>query len=417
MKDFYTRTDCRLCRSESLETVLEIGSTPVGDDFVTAENSIRHQPTFPLELSVCRNCGLLQLPGVINPELIYSDYLYETSASLGLEEHFINYAKRMVDKVQPKADALVVDIGSNVGCLLHGVKSLGYSVLGIEPASALAKKATDSGVETWPMFFNRETACMIKREKEPAGIITANNVFANIDDLTDMMEGIAELLDHDGVFVFETGYMLDTVQNTVIDNVYHEHLCYFSVLPLIPFFYSHGLELVDVERIPTKGGSIRGMVQRKGGPRVVAESVTGLANLERELGFEGMAPFSNFVKRVEEMKRELLALIDDLRAQGKTVAGYGASVGVTTMLYYLDLKDRLDCLYDDNPVKFGTFSPGLHIPVHDSSKIYEHRPDYILNIAWRYANPIMNRHEAYLENGGQFISMLPVVSIINREDR
>lgn len=417
MKDFYTRTDCRLCRSDDLEIVLNIASTPVGDDFVASENRDKKQPTFPLELSVCRDCGLLQLPGVINPELIYSDYLYETSASLGLEEHFVSYAKQMLDTVQPKTGALIVDIGSNVGCLLHGVKSLGYPVLGIEPASALAKKATESGVETWPMFFNRETAIKIKMEKEPAGIITANNVFANIDDLTDMMEGVAELLDDNGVFVFETGYMLDTIQNTVIDNVYHEHLSYFSVLPLIPFFYGHGLELVAVERIPTKGGSIRGMVQRKGGPRAVSESVTGLANLERELGFEGMAPFTNFVKRVEEMKQELLALIDDLRAQGKTVAAYGASVGVTTMLYYLDLKDRLDCLYDDNPVKFETFSPGLHVPVYNSAKIYEHNPDYILNIAWRYANPIMNRHEKYLENGGQFISMLPIVSIINKENR
>ena len=416
MKDFYTRTDCRLCHSDRLETVLDIASTPVGDDFVVESKLGKPQPTYPLTLSVCRNCGLLQLPGVINPELIYSDYLYETSASLGLEAHFVNYARRILDKVRPGKGALVVDIGSNVGCLLHGVKSLGHPVLGIEPASALARKATDSGVETWPVFFNRETAARIRREKAPAGIITANNVFANIDDLTDMMEGIAELLDDNGVFVFETGYMLDTVQNTVIDNVYHEHLCYFSVLPLIPFFHSHGLELVDVERIPTKGGSIRGMVQRKGGPRPVSESVTGLANLERELGFGGLAPFTNFVRRVEAMKEELLALIDGLRAQGKTVAGYGASVGVTTMLYYLGLKDRLECLYDDNPVKFGTYSPGLHIPVHDSAKIYEHKPDYILNIAWRYAGPILRRHAAYLDGGGQFISMLPTVSIVNKED-
>lgn len=275
MKDFYTRTDCRLCRSENLETVLDIASTPVGDDYVTEANLNKPQPTFPLKLSVCQDCGLVQLPGVINPELIYTDYLYETSASLGLEEHFLNYAKQMVDKVKPKADALVVDIGSNVGCLLQGVKSLGFSVLGIEPASALAKKASDNGVETWPMFFNRETALEIKAKKQPASIITANNVFANIDDLTDMMEGIAELLDDDGVFIFETGYMLDTIQNTVIDNVYHEHLCYFSVLPLIPFFESHGLELIDIDRIPTKGGSIRGMVQKEGASVTFRTTFTG----------------------------------------------------------------------------------------------------------------------------------------------
>ena len=412
MEEFYKRDDCRLCRSKSLKTVLDIATTPVGDDFVTRDQLDKPQPRFPLVLSVCAECGQLQLPGVINPELIYSDYLYETSISLGLEEHFLKYARKMIDQVKPDEGALVVDIGSNVGCLLQGVRALGYPVLGIEPASALAKKATDAGVETWPLFFNRETAVKVRTERGPAGIITANNVFANIDDLTDMMEGIVELLDANGVFVFETGYMVDTVQNTVIDNVYHEHLCYFSMLPLIRFFDSHGLEFVDVERVPTKGGSIRGVVQRKGGPREVSESVTGLANLERELGFETMAPFTRFVERVEAMKAELLALIDSLRAEGKTVAGYGASVGVTTMLYYLELEGRLDCLYDDNPVKFDTFSPGMHIPVYNSENIYKDKPDYILNIAWRYMNPIKARHAKYLAGGGAFITMLPAVGII-----
>lgn len=414
MKNFYKRDDCRLCRAKALETVFDIAATPVGDDFVTKDKLDKPQPTFPLELCVCRECGLLQLPGVINPELIYSDYLYETSISLGLEEHFLKYAEKMICQIQPDDGALVVDIGSNVGCMLQGVKALGYPVLGIEPASALAKKATEAGVETWPLFFNRETAAKVRGECGPAGIITANNVFANIDDLTDVMEGVVYLLDENGVLVFETGYMVDTVQNTVVDNVYHEHLCYFSLLPLIRFFDRHGLEFIDVDRVPTKGGSIRGVVQRKGGPRPVSDSVTGLANLERELGFDGMAPFKNFVKRVEAMKAELLELIDTLRGQGKTVAAYGASVGVTTMLYYLELQGRINCLYDDNPVKFDTFSPGMHLPVYNSEKIYEHRPDYILNIAWRYMNPIRVRHEKYLAEGGKFITMLPAVDIIEK---
>jgi hypothetical protein len=415
MDNFYNRDDCRLCRSKDVRTVLDIASTPVGDDFITRDELDKEQPTFPLRLSVCGDCGLLQLPGVINPELIYTDYLYETSASLGLEEHFIRYARHIVGKVDPRKGSLVVDVGSNVGCLLKGIQSLGYEVLGVEPASILARKATESGVETWPVFFSKETAIRIKREKCPAAIITANNVFANIDDLTDMMEGIEELLDEAGVFVFETGYMLDTIQNTVIDNVYHEHLCYFSVLPLIPFFAKHGLELIDVERIPTKGGSIRGIVQRLGGPREISESVFGLANLERELGFVGMAPFANFAKRVESMKHELLTLLDSLKAQGKTVAGYGASVGVTTLLYYLELHGRIDCLYDDNPIKYDTYSPGLHVPVYESARIYEHKPDYILNLAWRYAQPIMSRHTRFLERGGKFISMLPSVEVVGKE--
>jgi len=411
VKEFFKRNDCRLCQSKNMKLVLDMGAVPLGDDFVTKEQFERKQGEYPLEINFCADCGLLQSTSVINPDIIYSNYLYETSSSLGLMKHFEDYAAFLMEKVQPAKGALTVDIGSNVGALLKGMKAQGMNVLGIDPARSLAEKATNAGFETWTAFFNREVAQKIKNEKGTAAIITANNVMANIDDLTDIMEGIVELLSDDGVFVFETGYMVDTIQNVVIDNLTHEHLCYFSVLPLIPFFERHGLELIDVKRIPTKGGSIRGTVQRANGPRPVSSNVTGLAILERELGFERMAPFTVFANQCESMKNDVITLLDDLRAQGKTVAAYGASIGATSLIYYMDLESRIDCLYDDNPVKIGMFSPVQHISVYDSADIYENKPDYVLNLAWRYAGPIYKRHDKYISDGGRFISCLPTVEI------
>lgn len=411
MQEFFKRDDCRLCKSKNIELVIDMGAVPLGDDFVAKDQLDRKQGEYPLEINFCRDCGLLQSTSVINPDIIYSNYLYETSSSLGLMKHFEDYAAYLMDKVAPPKGALTVDIGSNIGALLKGLKAHGMNVLGIDPAKALAQKATEAGLETWAAFFNREMAEKIKAEKGSAAIITANNVMANIDDLTDIMEGIAALLAEDGVFVFETGYMIDTIQNVVIDNLTHEHLCYFSVLPLQSFFETHGLELIDIKRIPTKGGSIRGTVQRKGGKRPVTDNVTGLATLERELGFEGMAPFTIFNLLCGKMKDDVVTLLTDLKAQGKKVAVYGASIGATSLIYYMGVRDLIECMYDDNPVKIGKFSPVQHIPVYDSAEIYTHRPDYILNLAWRYAGPIYSRHERYVKEGGRFISCLPTVEI------
>lgn len=241
MQEFFKRDDCRLCKSKNIELVIDMGAVPLGDDFVAKDQLDRKQGEYPLEINFCRDCGLLQSTSVINPDIIYSNYLYETSSSLGLMKHFEDYAAYLMDKVAPPKGALTVDIGSNIGALLKGLKAHGMNVLGIDPAKALAQKATEAGLETWAAFFNREMAEKIKAEKGSAAIITANNVMANIDDLTDIMEGIAALLAEDGVFVFETGYMIDTIQNVVIDNLTHEHLCYFSVLPLQSFFETHGL--------------------------------------------------------------------------------------------------------------------------------------------------------------------------------
>ena len=410
--DYYKRNNCRLCNGKNLEHVINLSSTPIGDDFIPYECLDKQQKVYPLDLFFCKDCSLIQILGIINKEKIYRDYIYESKISLGLSKHFKQYAEHICNKLSIENNSLIIDIGSNDGSLLNGFKNLDMNVLGVEPAINIANNATRLGIETIAEFFTSELATAIKDKRATATIITANNVFANIDNLDDIIEGLKQLMRKDSCFILETGYGIDTVQNLVFDNIYHEHLSYFSVKPLRLYFEKHGMELIDVERIPTKGGSIRCFVQLKNGKRKRNPIVNELINLETELGFDSSVPLKVFKDRVEETKRNLIALITSLKNQGKSIAGYGASVGVTTLLYYFGLGNTLENLYDDNSIKHNLFSPGHHIPIHKSNAIYDKNPDYIIIFPWRYAGNIIKKHKKYLKNGGHFIKVLPSVEII-----
>jgi len=408
------RDTCRLCGSRDLQLVLAMTPTPPGDHYVTADAVNEQQPAYPLDLAMCGECGLAQLSDVVDPELLYRNYIYNTSISLGLVQHFDRYAESVVTRVSAPPGSLMLDIGSNDGTLLRAFARRGLQVLGVDPAREVARKATEAGLETVPSFFSAALAADLKRERGPAAIITANNVFANVDDLDDLVDGIRQLLTPDGVFVFETGYFPDLVRQRIIDNIYQEHLSYYSVKPLLRFFPRHGMELVAVEHEPTKGGSIRGFVQlasrRNGGlgPGVLHE----LVQQESAGSFDRPEALGSFGEGVQQLRSELVALVAGLCAEGRMVAGYGASVGVTTLLYYFDMSRALSFVVDDNPVRHGRFTPGQHIPVLPSSALYDRKPDDVVLLAWRYAEPIMSRHEAYQRAGGRFILPLPEVSVI-----
>jgi SAM-dependent methyltransferase len=386
--------------------------TPPGDHYVTADQLQQPQPVYPMDLVMCGQCALAQLPDVVDPELLYRDYIYHTSISLGLVQHFDRYGESVLARVVPPAQSLVVDIGSNDGTLLRAFARRGMRVLGVDPARDAARQATEAGFETLPTFFNADLAKTLRRERGPASIVTANNVFANVDDLDDLVGGIGQLLAPEGVFVFETGYFPDLVRQSIIDNIYHEHLSYYSVTPLLKFFPRHGMKLVAVEHEPTKGGSIRGFVQLEGARTTMTPAkMNDLLEQETAGGFDRPAALRPFTDRIEQLKRDLTALVADLRSRGRTVAGYGASVGVTTLLYYFDMGESLPLLVDDNPVRHGRFTPGHHIPVLPSEALYDRKPDDVLLLAWRYAEPIMKRHERYRQAGGRFILPLPEIAM------
>jgi SAM-dependent methyltransferase len=392
--------------------VVPLAATPVGDAYVPAEHVDKPQETYPLDVWLCRQCGLAQLVDIVDPTVLYVEYVYLTSISLGLVEHFRRYAEELVRRIAPAKGSLVVDIGSNDGSLLKAFQDNELRVLGIDPARDVGRLANERGVETLTTFFTADLARKLRQERGAAAIITANNVFANIDNVDDMIAGIREWLAPDGVFVFETSYLADVLEKTLLETVFHEHISYFSVKPLDVFFRRHGMELIDVQRAPTKGGSIRATVQHAGGPRPVGLSVGEIIAYETKTGLHQPEIFRKFSAKIEAVKADLLQQLRDWKAQGKIIVGYGASVGVVTLLYEFALCDLLRFIVDDNVRKQNTFSPGQHIPVYAPEALCDRGADVVVILAWLYADPIMKKHTRFAAKGGRFIIPLPVVKVV-----
>lgn len=408
----FERKNCRLCGSRNIEMVLHLTPTPSGDAYVTTEKLQEKQELYPLDIMLCMDCGHSQLSVIVDPEILYKNYIYTTSISIGLLEHFKEYAKSEVERIKPAKGSFVLDIGSNDGTLLTYFKSYGLKVLGVDPAPVSKTVVKERGVETLTGYFTSQLAEKIKKDKGPASIITANNVFANIDDLSDIMKGIKSLLADDGVFILETSYLLPVVQKLLIETIFHEHISYFSVKPLKSFFENYGMELFDVKEVSTKGGSIRCCAQLAGGKRPISGSVEEIISIEEENNIHKKEGFEKFYSRIDSIKGELIKLLKELRDKGKKIAGYGASVGVTTLIFFFDIRPYVEYLIDDNPARHNLFSPGYHIPVLSSDAIDEKHPDYIVIFAWGYADIIIKKNRKFIDNGGQFIIPLPDVKTI-----
>lgn len=405
----YKPRRCLLCDSGDLALALPLARSAVGNDYLPNR---RPQEDFALNLHLCGACGNVQIEDVVNPDLLFRQYTYATTSSLGLVEHFRKYAADTIARTQAAPGSLVVDIGSNDGSLLKAFRELGYRVVGVDPAAAIAARATAEGIPTMPDYFTPPVAAAIRDEYGLAALVTANNVFAHSDQLPAMADAIRDLLAPDGLFTFEVSYLLDIVQKMLFDTVYHEHLCYHSVRSLAKFFPRHGLELIDVQRIPTKGGSLRGLVQRAGGSRPVSSEVRRLIAWEELTRLHSPETFRSLARRIEAAKEPFMTLLDRCRAEGKIVAGYGASPTVTTLLNQFHLAGRIDFLVDDNPVKQHCFSPGHQLPVYPSEAIYDREADVVAILAWNYAPPILAKHRRFTEAGGRFILPLPQLQVV-----
>jgi hypothetical protein len=405
----YKATRCLMCHSPRIALALPLATSAIGNDYFADR---RPQEAYALSLWLCEDCGNVQIEDVVNPDILFRSYVYATRHSLGLVKHFQQYAVDVSRLAAAAPGSLVIDIGSNDGSLLKAFREVGYRVLGIDPAVDIAALATADGVETLTTYFTASLAEQIRQRYGKAALMTANNVFAHSDKLPEMADGIRALLTPDGIFTFEVSYLLDIVQKMLWDTVYHEHLCYHSVFSLESFFRRHGLELINIERVGTKGGSLRGTVQLAGGPRPVAPVIARMIESERLLKLHSLETFTAYSQRIEAAKGDFLALIDQLRAEGKRIAGYGASPTVTTLMNQFDLMSgRIDYLVDDNPVKQNTYSPGGQVPVYPSDALYERGADVVAILAWNYAQPIMTRHQAFVEKGGRFIVPLPHLQV------
>ncbi len=407
------RKTCRLCNGTDHSLIVHYPPSPMADAYVQKEFLNRTQDSYPLDLFLCTQCGHSQLLDIIDPNIIYLDYIYVTTSSLGLSDHFRRNAKATLAKINLPSDGFVIDIGSNDGTLLQAYKDEGKRVLGVEPSREASRIANESGVQTIPEFFDTHLAKKIRSEHGPADIITMNNLFANIDDLQDATKGIRSLLKPDGVFIFETFYFADFINNLVFDFMYHEHLSYFTVKPLREFFDRHEMELIEVESIPTKGGSMRCTVQLKGGKRRIDASVGDRIEQEKRMGIHQNGPlFKEFTARIDRQKHGLNDFLSAQKKQGKVIAGFGASATTTTLLYYCDSIQYFDFLIDDNLAKQNTYSPGCHLPVLSADSLQEKKPDVVVLLAWRYAESLMSKHSALKKPGVTVVVPFPEFRIV-----
>jgi len=409
------KTDCRLCGSLSLEHVLPIRPSPIGDAFVTAERRSEPQELYPLDCYLCLDCGHLQNLDVVDADVLFRDYTYRSSVSLGLIEHFKRYARSVVESLGIPKGSLVVEMGSNDGSLLKAFSNEGMRVQGIDPARDIAASTTADGIPTVADFFTSGLAHKIKAEQGRAALFCANNVFAHIDNISDVVNGIRLLLADDGAFVFEVSYIVDMIDNMVFDTIYHEHVSHHALTPLEAFLNKHDMTLFHVARTATKGGSIRAFAQPKTtGTRPRSAELSKLLAEEARRGITKPRIYRDWFAGIENRKRKVLAYLDRAISDGKTVAAYGASTTTTTLLYHFELENRIKFIVDDNPLKQGRFSPGAHLPVLPSNELATRKPDIVVILAWIYAEPILRRNQAYVDAGGRFLVPLPEPRIVDR---
>ena len=405
---------CRMCKGSDLYQFLDLGFMPPADEFLRKEQLQYPRTYFPLEVLMCRACALAQLSYVVSPEVLYRhDYPYEASTTRTGREHFARFAEQAVSRFSLTGTDLVIDVGSNVGVLLSNFKANGTRILGIDPAANIVRIAEKSGVPTLNELFSADLCAKIKAEQGPASLITATNCFAHIDDLDDFVKGLDTLLNAQGVFILEAPHFLDLIRDLEYDTIYHEHLSYLALRPLVPFFRKRGFEVFDVEKQRIHGGSFRVFVGRKGRHKV-APRVAECLRDEAKAGLHDEKTLRRFGAAVWKNREELQWLLAGLKKKGKRIAAVSAPAKGMTLLNYCRVgAETLDFVTEKSALKIGRFTPGSHIPVYPDSELLKRKPDYALLLAWNFAPEIMNNLKEYMRKGGKFIVPIPHPRVVS----
>lgn len=406
-------TPCRVCGGSNFLKVFSFGPTPPANAFLREDQLSAPEPMYPLDAYFCTSCSFVQLGEFVSPEVLFRNYVYTSSTSPLFVAHFERFADAATNRFQLNRESFVVDIGSNDGILLRPFRARGTRVLGVDPAREIAQRASEDGIPTIPEFFSPEVAVNIVRDHGQARLVTGTNVFAHVEDLDSAVSGVTILLKDDGVFIVEVQYLADLLEKNLFDNVYHEHVYYWRVGTIRAYLRRVGMEVFDVERISTHGGSIRVFAQKMGAGRPGAESVARLIREEEDRNLHDRAPYIAFARAVERNREATRTLVGHLRAAGKTIAGYGAPAKSTTLLHYFGIgRETIDCIADDSIYKQGLYTPGTHIPVVSPRVLTERRPDYVLILAWNFADDIMKKLKPLAELGTRFIIPVPEPRIV-----
>lgn len=387
-------TVCRSCGHAELMPVLDLGRSPLANALLLEEDLVTPEPVFPLELVYCPHCTLAQITETVPAEQLFGEYLYFSSHSDAMLTHARQTAEKLIVSRNLGPGSLVMEIGSNDGYLLQHFAKAGVPVLGIEPAQNIAREAVAKGFRTLNAFFTAALAETLPK----ADVVIGNNVIAHVADLNGLIRGVATVLKDEGVGQFEVAYVRDMIERCAFDQIYHEHLCYYSLTALTHLFARHGLRVVDVELIPMQGQSLQVRVARQGVPSRAVEQL-----LREELAW-GVEFYQGFAQRVEQLRPKLLAVLNGFTS----VAGYGAAAKATTLLNYFGLgRDRVSFVVDRSPHKQGRYIPGVRVPIVGPEQLLLRMPEATLLLAWNLAREVMVQQAEYRRQGGRFVIPIP----------
>jgi SAM-dependent methyltransferase len=411
MANSVTEVVCRCCGSARLETFLDLGNTPLADRLLTKEDIGNKELTFPLRVAFCHECSLVQITETVSPEILFADaYPYFSSFSPALLKHSRDNVLDLIARRKLGPDGFVVELASNDGYLLKNYVEAGIPVLGIDPADGPARAAEKIGVPTRCDFFSRELAATLRAEGIRADVIHANNVLAHVADTNGFVAAIGLLLKDDGVAVIEAPYVEPLIENCEFDTIYHEHLCYFSVTALDKLFRRHGLYLNEIKHLSIHGGSLRLYVERQ---ERVGGSVKAQLAHENARGIDSIGYFRDFSSRVDILKRDLSALLRRLKSDGASIAAYAAAAKGATLINTVGIGcDLIDFVVDRNVHKQGKYMPGQHLPIRAAEALLELQPDYVLLLAWNFADEILEQQKEYRARGGRFVVPVPKPELI-----
>ncbi|GAC1584760.1 MAG: class I SAM-dependent methyltransferase [Candidatus Elarobacter sp.] len=392
--------------------IMSFGETPLADGLLTREQLDEPELRAPLDLAFCQHCTLAQITQTVDPEILFCrDYPYYSSVSSQLMEHFTSSARRLIAMRSLNSASMVVEAASNDGYMLQTFADAGIPVLGIDPASGPANVATERGIPTMTAFFGLELAEELRDGLGVrADVFLANNVLAHVPDLNGFVQAMRMILKPDGIAVIEVPYVADLVDNCEFDTIYHQHLCYFSVRALDELFARNGLYLNDVERTNIHGGSLRLFVERHDDRR---GRVDALLAVERARRMNSPVFYDSFAARVAGIKDRLGALLSELRAAGRRIAAYGAAAKATTLCSYVGIgADTIEYVVDRNRHKEGRYMSGNRLPIVSPARLRDDPPDYLLLLAWNFAEEIIRQEAQFRTLGGRFIIPIPKVEVV-----